>query len=105
MEYWQQQLDVKLQPPNLPFRRELILHDDFIVILPNTDDKSHKAHVKAHIFLFTDMLLICQRLNAEEKKSNPTKEFWVLYPPLSGRHLTLLDIHDDKEGIVSPFFW
>ncbi|CAG8527746.1 8812_t:CDS:2 [Diversispora eburnea] len=92
-------LKIKLQPANLPFRRELILHEDFIVILPDANDNSHKAHVKAHLFLFTDMLLICQKLNDEEKRSNPTKEFLILYPPLSGRHLTVLDINDDKEDL------
>ncbi|CAG8594118.1 10666_t:CDS:10 [Acaulospora morrowiae] len=88
-------IKVNLQPPHLPFYRELKLHDDFIVILPDV----YKAHVKAHLFLLSDLLLICQKLSPEEKKKNPTKEYWLLYPPMSGRHLSVLDIHDNKEDL------
>ncbi|CAG8663600.1 4651_t:CDS:2 [Rhizophagus irregularis] len=94
-------LNIQLLPPNLPFKREIILNSDFIVILPDGDGSdNHRAHTNAHLILFTDLLIICQRLTPEEKKSNPTKEFWLLYPPLSARHLTLNDIHDDKEAIA-----
>lgn len=92
-------------PPNLPFKRDIILNSDFIVILPDGDGSdNHRAHTNAHLILFTDLLIICQRLTPEEKKSNPTKEFWLLYPPLSARHLTLNDIHDDKEGQLDLCF-
>ncbi|CAB4438621.1 unnamed protein product [Rhizophagus irregularis] len=95
-------LNIQLLPPNLPFKREIILNSDFIVILPDGDGSdNHRAHTNAHLILFTDLLIICQRLTPEEKKSNPTKEFWLLYPPLSARHLTLNDIHDDKEELMN----
>ncbi|RGB41783.1 hypothetical protein C1646_810453 [Rhizophagus diaphanus] len=95
-------LNIQLSPPNLPFKREIILNSDFIVILPDGDGSdNHRAHTNAHLILFTDLLLICQRLTPEEKKSNPTKEFWLLYPPLSARHLALNDIHDDKEELMN----
>ncbi|RIA94808.1 hypothetical protein C1645_817512 [Glomus cerebriforme] len=98
----QKTLKVQLLPPHLPFRREILLHDDFIVILPDGKGSGkHRAHINAHLILFTDLLLVCQQLTPEEKTSNPTKDFWLLYPPLSGRHLVIHDIRDDKEEMLN----
>ncbi|GBB83576.1 hypothetical protein RclHR1_10280001 [Rhizophagus clarus] len=95
-------LNIQLLPPHLPFKREIILNDDFIVILPDGEGSDkHRAHINAHLILFTDLLLICQRLTPEEKKSNHMKDFWLLYPPLSGRHLILNDMHDNKEELMN----
>ncbi|CAI2179266.1 18008_t:CDS:10 [Funneliformis geosporum] len=91
-------LKVVLTPPHLPFKREIVHHDDFIVIRHDGDGyNNHRAHVNSHLFLLTDLLLICQQLTPEEKALNPSKELWLLYPPLSGRHLTINDLYDNKE--------
>ncbi|CAG8537746.1 4787_t:CDS:2, partial [Acaulospora colombiana] len=78
-----------------PKVRQLLIY--FRFALKFQDSQLLITHVKAHLFLLSDLLLICQRLSPEEKKQNPTKEFWLLYPPMSGRHLSVLDMHDDKE--------
>ncbi|KAG9304606.1 hypothetical protein G9A89_020170 [Geosiphon pyriformis] len=88
---------IALRPPNLPFQREIRLHDNFIVIIQHEDQPiMHKAH----LFLLTDLLLICQILNPEEKQKNPNFEFFLLYPPLSGKHLTVKDLVGSKDDLL-----
>ena len=71
------------------------MHDDFITIVRYADgDIMHRAH----LFLLTDLLLICRIYNAEDRIQNPNMEFWLLYPPLSGRHLDVRDVKDRTEG-------
>ncbi|CAG8466495.1 7696_t:CDS:2 [Funneliformis caledonium] len=95
-------LNVVLTPPHLPFKREIVHHDDFIVVLHDGDSSNdHRAHVKAHLFLLTDLLLICQQFTPEERALNPSKELRLLYPPLSGRHLMLNNLYDNKEYLLN----
>ena len=71
------------------------MHDDFITIVRYADgDIMHRAH----LFLLTDLLLICRIYNAEDRIQNPNMEFWLLYPPLSGRHLVVRDMKDSTDG-------
>ncbi|CAG8482316.1 2797_t:CDS:10 [Paraglomus occultum] len=88
---------VALQPSSLPFQREIVMHDDFITIVRYADgDIMHRAH----LFLLTDLLLICQTYSAEDRIRNPSMEFWLLYPPLSGRHLVIRDVKDSTDDII-----
>ncbi|CAG8517835.1 11379_t:CDS:10 [Acaulospora morrowiae] len=93
------QINIELLPSRLPFKRELILHDEFVVIFPG--DKQRASNQKqAHVFLLTDLLLICQKKSLDEKKqSQSDKEFWLTYPPLSGRHISVCD--DDKKDLIT----
>jgi hypothetical protein len=75
-----------------------VLHDDFTIILSDIEKSNNTAHLNAHLILCTDLLLICKRLTAEEKENNSSKEFCLLYQPLSGRQLSVNDLHDDREG-------
>ena len=56
------------------------------------------VEIGVRLFLLTDLLLICRQFTQEEKVENPLKEFWLLFPPLSGRHLTLNDVDDEDGG-------
>ncbi|CAG8472612.1 21924_t:CDS:10 [Racocetra persica] len=94
------QIKIDLRPPRLPFNRELILDSDFTIV--NEDYESNSSpnnFVRAHLFLLTDLLLICQQLSPEEKEDNLNKEFNLLHPPFSGRYLSINDNYDGKEGL------
>ncbi|CAJ0845363.1 3995_t:CDS:2 [Entrophospora sp. SA101] len=59
------------------------------------------VEIGVRLFLLTDLLLICRQFTQEEKIHNPLKEFWLLFPPLSGRHLVLEDIDDEDGDLMS----
>ncbi|CAG8482599.1 24866_t:CDS:2, partial [Gigaspora rosea] len=90
-------IKIDLLPPHLPFNRELILNADFAVTESDEFDNSSKVSVRAHLFLLTDLLLVCQRLSPEEKQINPNKEFYLIHPPFSGRYLSIIDNYDRNE--------
>ncbi|CAG8505774.1 983_t:CDS:2 [Acaulospora colombiana] len=94
-------MSVSLLPQNLPFDRRLVLHSDFVMEIPKIQESqgSTRAYINAHIFLLTDLMLICQPIEPEVKRKNPDLEFYLLYPPLSGRHLSVADISDEGEMI------
>ncbi|CAG8587860.1 20132_t:CDS:2, partial [Racocetra fulgida] len=95
------QVKIDLLPPRLPFSRELILDADLTIV--NEDYESNSSpnnFVRAHLFLLTDLLLICQKLSPEEKENNFIKEFNLLHPPFSGRYLSINDNYDGKEESI-----
>ncbi|CAG8485550.1 1692_t:CDS:2 [Gigaspora margarita] len=93
-------IKIDLLPPRLPFNRELILNADFAVNEDDEFDNSPKVSVRAHLFLLTDLLLVCQRLSPEEKQINPNKEFYLIHPPFSGRYLSIIDNYDRNEELI-----
>mgnify|MGYP006950204671 FL=1 len=74
-------------------------------------------HRRAHIFVLTDLFLMCERMSASEKAEKakevldsrpdrvgdggPLPEMWLLYPPLAGRHLSVLSGSVENELIVT----
>ncbi|CAG8475608.1 5060_t:CDS:10 [Cetraspora pellucida] len=95
------QIKIDLLPPRLPFNRELILDADFTIVNEDYEsDSSPNNFVRAHLFLLTDLLLVCQQLSPEEKEINPNKEFNLMHPPFSGRHLSINDNYDGKEELI-----
>ncbi|CAG8641057.1 9193_t:CDS:2, partial [Dentiscutata heterogama] len=90
------QIKIEFLPPRLPFNREIILNADFTIYEDNESD----SFIRAHIFLLTDLLLVCQRLSPKEKQINPNKEFYLLHPPFSGRYLSINDNHVGNEESI-----
>ncbi|CAJ0750016.1 24079_t:CDS:10, partial [Entrophospora sp. SA101] len=94
------EINIVLLPPHLPFQRELLFQEEFNIFLP--EKENFKAvEIGVRLFLLTDLLLICRQFTQEEKIHNPLKEFWLLFPPLSGRHLVLEDIDDEDGDLMS----
>ena len=48
---------------------------------------------RAHIFLLTDLFLVCERMTTAERaeKGGNGADMWLLYPPLAGKHLRVTD--------------
>ncbi|CAG8799935.1 3032_t:CDS:2, partial [Racocetra fulgida] len=84
-------LNLILQPPSLPFKREIILYDDFVIEVPEYDS-DERFHVRAHLFLLTDLLLVCQKIDIKDQQNTPNFKYWLMYQPLSGKHLSIRDI-------------
>ncbi|CAG8440555.1 6148_t:CDS:2 [Scutellospora calospora] len=98
-------MKIDLLPPRLPFNRELILSGEFTIVYENDEsDNSPQVSVKAKLFLLTDLLLICQILSPDEKQFNPSKDYCLLFPPFSGRHLSIIDNYDEKRELIQLNF-
>lgn len=50
---------------------------------------------RGHIFILTDLLLICERMTPQElARSGPDgADMWLLYPPLAGKHLRVAPLN------------
>lgn len=46
-------------------------------------------HRQGHVFLLTDLLLVCERMNTEDRvhTESETADMWLCYPPLAAKHL------------------
>ncbi|CAG8457990.1 8829_t:CDS:10 [Funneliformis mosseae] len=86
---------------NLPFKREIVLHDDFIIEITESMNSIDLSHINVHMFLLTDLLLICQQITQEEKQEFfLEKDMRLLYPPLSTKHLAIKDVSDGEEEML-----
>ncbi|CAG8820395.1 18082_t:CDS:2, partial [Gigaspora rosea] len=83
-------VNLVLQPPNLPFNREIVLFEDFVIEVPEYDS-DERFHVRAHLLLLTDLLLVCQKIESKNQKSISNFKYWLMYQPLSGKHLSIRD--------------
>jgi hypothetical protein len=90
-----QVVKVSLLSKNLPFERKIVLHDDFIIETTKSMNSPETLHINAHIFLLTDLLLICQEITQENREE---KDLKLIYPPFNTNHLAINDVSDDQEG-------
>lgn len=107
---------LQMKPNSLSFDRKLRSSADASIFFTPTSTRSEVAHPRAHIFILTDLFLMCELMTATEKvakaqqtlAANPSRagdggplpEMWLLYPPLAGRHLTITYGNQDNEMIV-----
>ena len=70
---------------------------------------------RGHIFLLTDLLLICERMSKEElsRYGSDGADMWLLYPPLAGKHLRVAPVEgsgkdpiaaQSRNGLLNPYF-
>ncbi|KAF5374953.1 hypothetical protein D9758_000190 [Tetrapyrgos nigripes] len=96
---------VRLQmvPPSLPFTREMRCSLDIVIRLTPRATGVELVHSRGHIFLLSDLFLICERMTPEERSQQVDgADMWLCYPPLAGKVLrvsevpgqdTLLQVH------------
>lgn len=91
-----------MNPPSLPFTRSLRMSTDVeIHFSPRMASEIRHVHKRGHIFLLTDLFLVAERMTLEERQAaNASLEgqyydMWLLYPPLAGKHLRVLEGPDD----------
>ena len=80
---------------DLSYERKIVLHDDFVIETTKSMNSTETTHINVHIFLLTDLLLICHQFTQEEKQE---KDLKLIFPPLNAEHLTINDVSDDQEG-------
>lgn len=108
---------LQIAPPTLGFSRQLRRSVDSTISFTPSSTRHEVIHRRAHIFVLTDLFLMCERMSATEKAEKakevldsrpdrvgdggPLPEMWLLYPPLAGRHLSVLSGGVENELIVT----
>ncbi|KIY47051.1 hypothetical protein FISHEDRAFT_22956, partial [Fistulina hepatica ATCC 64428] len=96
--------NVRLQvaPPNLTFTREMRMSTDCTIRFTSRVTGEHKLHREGHIYLLSDLFLVCERMTLQEQKDNAQQgaDMWLCYPPLSGKVLRVGEVRDNTIDIA-----
>lgn len=111
-----QQCRLQIAPPTLAFRREQRKAVDCIISFTPTSTRQEVVHERAQIIILSDLFLMCEHMAATEKASmvqdvlsryperagdgSPFPEMWLCYPPLAGRHLSVVTGGMETELVV-----
>lgn len=112
-----QMCKLQIAPPTLNFTRQVRRSADTTIRFTPTSTDHEVIHRRAHIFVLSDLFLMCERMSVTEKAEKakevlgqhpdrvgdggPMPEMWLLYPPLAGRHLSVLSGGMENELIVT----
>lgn len=89
-----QETKLQINTPGLTYTRELRISIDVILTFTPKSTGVENVYQRGHIFLLTDLFLICERmLSSERAQQGPDgAEMTLLFPPLAGRHLRVSEI-------------
>lgn len=98
-----------MNPPSLTFTREMRTSLDVVVRFTPRATGVEVVHWEGHIFLLSDLFLICERMTPDERlrPGHEGADMWLCYPPLSGKVLRVTEINgqrtlfSQKKGIFS----
>ncbi|CAE6506753.1 unnamed protein product [Rhizoctonia solani] len=91
---------LQMNPPNLPFTRVIKFSVDAMIIFTPRVTGLEVVHRRGHLFLATDLLLICEKMSPEERAGfGPDgPDMWLCYPPLAGKHLQVSESGDGQDN-------
>ena len=91
-----------MAPPALTYTRELRFSADVIIRLTPKATGIEVVHSRGHIFLLSDLFLVCERMAPEERLQHAGgPDMWLRYPPLAGKVLRVSEV--PGEGwLLSP---
>lgn len=81
---------LRMNPPGIPFQRSLRKAANVVIRFTPTTTGREVNLRRAYLFLLTDLFLICERKTSAEQ-GQATSDMWLLYPPLAGKHLRVMD--------------
>lgn len=83
-----------MSPPQLTYTRELRFSIDVVARLTPRATGVEVVHRQGHIFLLSDLFLVCERMTAEERAQfGPDgPDMWLCYPPLAGKVLRVSEV-------------
>ncbi|KAJ7254028.1 hypothetical protein B0H12DRAFT_1017352 [Mycena haematopus] len=94
---------VRLQmlPPTLQFNREFRFSMDAVVRFTPRSTGVEVVHRHGHLFLLTDLFLLCERMSPEERsQAGPDgADMWLCYPPLAGKVLRVSEVEGQENAI------
>lgn len=93
---------LQITPPQLTFTRELRFSTDVRITITPRATGTEVVHHRGHMFLLSDLFLVCERMTDEERAMERRREggegdevdMWLLYPPLAGKVLRVAEVED-----------
>ncbi|KAJ9475115.1 DH domain-containing protein [Pseudozyma hubeiensis] len=87
---------LQMNPPGIPFARSMRKSADVVIHFTPSSGGPEVTIRRAHMFLLTDLFLVCERMTPSEKAELSSggvgPDMWLLYPPLAGKHLRVADM-------------
>lgn len=96
-----------MNPPGLAYQRQVRSSHDVTMYFTPSSTGQQVVHRRAHLFILTDLFLLTDRMEATEKaamaqqvarqqpdrlgEGAPMPEMWLAYPPLAGKHLSVVE--------------
>lgn len=88
---------LQMAPSSLTFLREMRYSADVVIRLTPRTTGEEVIHRQGHVFILSDLFLVCERMTVEEEKSNGDgADMWLLYPPLAGKVLRVSETEQGK---------
>lgn len=89
-----QVVTLHMNPPTITFTRELRFSGDVVIRFVPRNSTEEVIHRQGHVFLLSDLFLICERMSPEEQAQHVAQgaDMWLCYPPLAGKVLRVADI-------------
>ncbi|KAI0639797.1 hypothetical protein C8Q77DRAFT_1214236 [Trametes polyzona] len=90
------QVRLQIAPPNLHYTRELRCSTPVVISFTPKSTGVEVVQERGHIFLLTDLMLVCERMSPKEVEmaGRDGPDMWLLYPPLTGKHLRVAPVDD-----------
>lgn len=87
-----------MTPPTLTFTRELRFFVDVVIRFIPQATGVEIVHKLGHIFILSDLFLICERLPHEQRSQEGPEgaDMSLCYPPLSGKVLRVFDMPEQR---------
>lgn len=84
-----QSVRLSINSSHLHYTRELRLSEDAEIHFTPRSTSVGIIHRQGHVFLLTDLLLVCERMTAEDRNhtESETADMWLCYPPLAAKHI------------------
>ncbi|KAF8761271.1 RhoGEF domain [Rhizoctonia solani] len=92
---------LQMNPPNLPFTRMIKFSVEAMIFFTPRVTGMEVTHQRGHLFLTTDLLLICEKMTPEERAGfgQDGPDMWLCYPPLAGKHLQIVESSGGQENV------
>ncbi|KLO20261.1 hypothetical protein SCHPADRAFT_934853 [Schizopora paradoxa] len=93
---------LSISTANLPYTREMRLSEDGFIQFTPKSTAQEVIHQRGHIFLLTDLFLVCEWVTPSERISLESEQMdmWLCYPPLAAKHLRVGAIDVDALEIT-----
>ncbi|KAK0208259.1 hypothetical protein DFS33DRAFT_1371746 [Desarmillaria ectypa] len=92
---------LQMSPPTLTFKRELRLSMDVKITLTPRATGVEVVHRQGHVFLSSDLFLVCERMTPEERSAGGADgpDMWLCYPPLAGKVLRVSEVSGQETAL------
>ncbi|KZW00675.1 hypothetical protein EXIGLDRAFT_710990 [Exidia glandulosa HHB12029] len=90
---------LQMNPPGLSFSRALRTATDVQIIFTPRSTGQEVVQPSGHVFVLTDLFLVCERIAPEERPGGEGgPDMWLSYPPLAGKHLKVVELPGDENA-------